>query len=178
MDEKLMTTVDFESGLAHVLDAPAERGHLEMIVVRPAEGERVRPETAVLSPEAGVEGDRWASLGAVTDTQVTLINVRVLALAAGGRERWPLVGDQLIVDLDLSEANLPAGQRLGLGEAVLEVSATPHTGCKKFTDSYGTDAARFINAPARAHLRLRGINARVVQGGTIRVGDEVQKLTH
>ncbi len=176
MDEKRTTTVDLEAGLVHVLDAPAVCGHLEMIVVRPAEGERVCPETAALSPEAGVEGDRWASLGAATDTQVTLINVRVLALAAGGRERWPLAGDQLIVDLDLSEANLPAGQRLGLGEAVLEVSATPHTGCKKFTDSYGTDAARFINAPAHAHLHLRGINARVVQGGTIRLGDEVHKL--
>ena len=176
MDEKRTTTVDLEAGLAHVLDAPAVCGHLEMIVVRPAEGERACPETAVLSPEAGVEGDRWASLGADRDTQVTLINVRMLALAAGSRERWPLAGDQLIVDLDLSEANLPAGQRLGLGEAVLTVSATPHTGCKKFTDSYGTDAARFINAPARAHLHLRGINARVVQGSTVRVRDEIQKL--
>ena len=103
-------------------------------------------------------------------------NARAAALIAGDRERWPLAGDQLIVDLDLSSENLPAGTRLAVGTAVIEVTDEPHTGCKKYSSRFGLDALMFANSPEGRELNLRGINTRVVQSGTVRVGDAVHKL--
>jgi MOSC domain-containing protein YiiM len=108
--------------------------------------------------------------------QVTVMNVRAVALVAGERERWPLAGDQLYVDLDLSLENLPAGSRLAVGDAVLEVTSDPHTGCAKFSARFGSDALRFVNSPDGRALRLRGLNARVVEPGTVRPGDAVRRL--
>ena len=104
------------------------------------------------------------------------MNSRVLEALAGPIDRWPLAGDQLYADLDLSEANLPAGTRLAVGESVIEVTAKPHLGCAKFTRRFGLDAKRWVNSEAGMKLRLRGVNARVVQPGVIRVGDRVEKL--
>ena len=104
------------------------------------------------------------------------MNARTVALVAGDRERWPLAGDQLYVDLDLSPENLPPGARLEVGTAVVEISDVPHTGCAKFTERFGSAAIRFVNGSSgRAH-RLRGVNARVVQNGVVRPGDPIRKL--
>ena len=81
------------------------------------------------------------------DAQLTLMNARVVALVAGERERWPLAGDQLYVDLDLSADNLPPGTRLAVGSAVIEVTPEPHTGCAKFSARFGSEALRFVNSP-------------------------------
>ncbi len=97
-------------------------------------------------------------------------------MLAGPVHRWPLAGDQLYVDFDLSEDNLPAGTRLAVGEALIEVTAIPHTGCAKFIDRYGLAAQRWVNSQTGRRLRLRGINTRVVKPGTIRVGDRVKKV--
>ena len=110
-----------------------------------------------------------------TYSQINLMNSRAIALVAGERERWPLAGDQLYVDFDISQDNLPPGSRLAIGEAVIEVSAQPHTGCQKFSQRFGVDALRFVNSEAGRKLRLRGLNARVVVPGTIRPGDPVRK---
>jgi MOSC domain-containing protein YiiM len=109
--------------------------------------------------------------------QLNLINARALALIAQDEERWQLAGDQLIVDLDLSKENLPPGTQLALGTAIIEVTAQPHTGCNKFAARFGVDAAKWVNSPAGKELQLRGINARVVQPGKIRVGDAVTKIS-
>ena len=68
------------------------------------------------------------------------------------------------------------GTRLALGSAVIEVTAQPHTGCKKFVARFGLEAMKFVNTEMGRQLRLRGINAKVVREGLIRVGQVAQKL--
>jgi hypothetical protein len=171
----------YDARLADVAAAPDDLGRLELIVRRPAEGERELLDEGRLDPGLGLVGDRWAArvpdaTPVYLSAQLTVISTRVLAAIEPDRERWPLAGDQLLVDLDLSEANLPPGSRLAIGSAVIEVSETPHTGCAKFSARFGSDALRWVNSPVgRAH-RMRGLNARIVEAGTVRVGDSVRKV--
>jgi MOSC domain-containing protein YiiM len=174
---------ELEAGLAHILASPREQGVLEAIVIRPATDARQSLPQGELSPEQGLHGDRWAKGGAARpdgrpdpDMQLTLMNARTIALIAQDKTHWPLAGDNLYVDLDLSEDHLPPGTRLAVGSAVLEVSAAPHTGCNKFAARFGLEATRFVNSREGKRLHLRGINARVVEAGTVTVGDLVRKL--
>jgi hypothetical protein len=179
-----LTTEELEAGMVHVRLSPKDEGVLELIVRRPRVGEREVLEEGVLDLSEGLVGDSWKERGSSRtpdgsphpDMQLNVMNSRVLALVAQGRERWRLAGDQLIIDLDLSDENLPAGTRLSLGSAVIEVTPQPHTGCPKFVARFGPDAMRFVNSPAGRRLRLRGLNARVVRPGRIRVGDVVRKI--
>lgn len=178
------TTAELQAGLDGVRSAPADNGTIELIVRRPALGEREILEEAELSAQHGLVGDTWRERGsrhtpdgsAEAARQLTLMSVRALALVCDDRDRWPLAGDQLLVDLDISAANLPAGTRLQLGQAMVSISEERHTGCAKFRDRYGADAARFVTSPDGQALRLRGLNARVVQDGRIRAGDRITKL--
>lgn len=173
-----------EAGLDEIRRAPKDDGTLEMIVRRPEIGAReVLPE-AQLDSRAGLIGDNWAARGSRSTPdgradpamQLNVMNARVVALLAQSRERWALAGDQLFLDLDLSVENLPPGTRLGIGEAVIEVTPVPHTGCAKFTERFGLAAMKFVNSPLGRELRMRGLNAKVVRPGTIRAGDPVRKL--
>jgi MOSC domain-containing protein YiiM len=110
------------------------------------------------------------------DVQVTLMNARTIALIAQDETRWPLAGNNLYVDLDLSAENLPPGTRLAIGTAVVEITAVPHNGCKKFAARFGLEATRFVNSKVGKRLHLRGIYARIARPGTIAVGDLVRKL--
>lgn len=175
---------DLEAGLDDIRRSPEDGGTVELIVRRPAESEREVLEEGTLDLAEGLLGDTWRARGSRRtgdgspnrDTQLTLINARLIALVARERERWPLAGDQLYVDLDLSADNLPPGTRLALGAVVIEVSAVPHTGCAKFSQRFGSEALRFVNSPVGRSLHLRGINARVVEPGVVRRGDAVRKL--
>ncbi len=172
------------AGLDLIRDSPSELGRLELIVQRPAEDERVVLEVGELNTEEGLAGDSWNRRGSRRtddggphpDMQLNLMNVRTLALLAQDPGRMQLAGDQLIVDLDLSHANLPAWTKLSIGDAVIEVTDQPHTGCVKFSQRFGADARRFVNSEVGRDLNLRGINARVVTPGTIRRGDPVAKM--
>ena len=170
------TTEELLAGLDHVRAAPPDRGTVELIVRRPAVDEREVVEEGELDLVVGLVGDHW-HLGAspINDAQLTLMNARATELIARARERWPLAGDQLYVDLDLSVDNLPAGSRLAVGEAVIEITAVPHTGCAKFSARFGTDALKFVNKSPGRELRLRGANARVVTPGPVRAGDTIAK---
>jgi MOSC domain-containing protein YiiM len=176
------TAAELEAGLDEIQRSPASEGTVELIVRRPAEGEREVLEEAVLDLDEGLVGDRWWAKAQASeesgnqDTQITVMNARVIALIARERERWPLAGDQLYVDFDLRPENLPAGTRLALGSAVIEVTDEPHTGCAKFSGRFGSDAIRFVNSPAGRARRLRGMNTRVIEPGRVRSGDTIRKV--
>jgi hypothetical protein len=175
---------DLEAGLVDVRRSPRERGTVELLVRRPAPGEREVLAVATLDPVDGLLGDGWSVRpcrlsddgGPHPQMQLTLMNARVAALVAGPVDRWPLAGDQMFVDFDLSVDALPLGARLAVGTAVVEVTAPPHRGCAKFAARFGPAALRFVNSPVGAALRLRGVNTRVVEGGVVRPGDRVERV--
>ena len=175
---------ELEAGLDDIARSPKDGGVVEMIVRRPQVGEREIIEEGQLDLTEGLVGDSWKRRASKRtadgkphpEMQLNLMNSRVVALVSQDKSRWHLAGDQLFVDLDLSDANLPPGTRLAIGSAVIEVTAEPHTGCSKFVERFGIDAMTFVNSRERRDLRLRGINARVVSPGVLRVGDRVSKL--
>jgi MOSC domain-containing protein YiiM len=167
------------AGLDRIRDSPRDGGRLVLIVSRPSVGVRDLPTEAVLDQVAGLVGDNWLARGSTStpdgsadpQRQVTVMNARVAELVADGTDRMPLAGDQLYLDLDLSLDNLPAGSLLAVSQAVLQVSEVPHLGCAKFVERFGAEAMRFVNSRVGRQLRLRGMNARVVVPGTVRLGD-------
>jgi MOSC domain-containing protein YiiM len=173
-----------EESLDHIREAPADGGTVELIARRPAIDEREVLSEARLDVNEGLEGDTWRARGSSRtedgspnlEAQVTLMNSRTAAAIAGERERWPLAGDQIYVDLDLSLTNLPPGSRVQIGSAVIEFSEAPHTGCAKFSARFGVDALRFVNSPTGRELRLRGANCRVIVSGAVHPGDAIRKL--
>lgn len=183
-DAKHLTMEELEAGLDFIRQSPKDGGVLELIVRRPQVDERERLATGQLDLVSGLEGDNWKIRGssatpdgsALPDAQLTLMNSRIISLIAGDKERWPQAGDQLYVDFDLSEGNIPPGTRLAIGEAMIEVSTKPHTGCEKFISRFGLDAQKFVNSPVGKQLHLRGINTKVIRAGKIRVGDAIRKV--
>lgn len=178
---KHLSTEEIEVGLGCVLDSSKDDGVLEMIVRRPAVNQREVIPSGVLDIEKGLVGDNWLTRGSSrTDNglghpemQLNLMNYRFAELIAGSRERVPLAGDQLFVDLDLSRENLPIGSRLSIGTAVIELTAIPHLGCKKFVDRFGLDAMKFANSDFGRSHNLRGVNAKVIESGAITTGDVI-----
>jgi hypothetical protein len=181
---KHLTMQELEAALDHLREAPKDEGVLHLIVCRPDVDQRQVLDVAELDPFKGMIGDNWIVRGssktpdgsAHPEMQINIMNSRVTALVAQEKERWPLAGDQLYIDMDLSKENLPAGARILVGSAVLEVSPLPHTGCHKFVSRFGVDAMKFVNSAVGKELCLRGINAKVVQAGVVKVGEVAKKL--
>ncbi len=180
-----LSTEELEQGLDHILQSPKDDGTLELIVRRPEVDGREVVAEARLDTDDGLVGDNWRTRGsrhmpegeADPDMQLNIMNSRVVALVADDPDRRDLAGDQLYLDLDLSGDNLPPGTRLAIGDAVIEVTEPPHTGCKKFASRFGTDAMVFVNSGLGKKQNFRGINARVIQSGDVKVGDVAKKLT-
>ena len=181
---KHATMAELEAGLENIRRSPKDAGVLALIVRRPQVEAREVMEVGDLDLAEGLVGDNWKTRGssqtadgsAHPDMQLNIMNARVIALLAPKKARWALAGDQLYMDLDLSAENVPPGTRLSLGEAVIEVTDQPHTGCKKFAARFGLDALKFISSPVGKQLQLRGINAKVIRAGAIRIGDTVKKV--
>jgi hypothetical protein len=176
-------TEELEQGLDTILQSPQDEGALGLIVRRPDVDQRESLVTGHLDVSEGLVGDNWRKRGnrhmpdgaADPDMQLNIMNTRVIALVADDPDRRELAGDQLYLDMDLSGENLPPGTRLAIGEAIIEVTEPPHTGCKKFASRFGRDATVFVNTGLGKTLNLRGINAKVVQSGDIEVGDIARK---
>ena len=179
-----LTMSELEAGLDRIRQSPADGGVLELIVCRPSVGERNVLGEGHLDLIEGLAGDNWRARGsrqtadgsAHPEMQLNVMNARAAALVAQRKDRWALAGDQLYLDFDLSEANVPPGTRLAIGAAEIEVTAQPHTGCRKFVERFGLDAMKLVNSPVGKALHLRGINTKVVRPGAIRVGDVVRKV--
>lgn len=170
-------STDLDEALEHIRRSPADAGTLDLIVRRPSVGTREVVEVAELDTVVGLVGDSWATRERVDpDAQLNIMNARMAALLAPDEHGRALAGDQLYLDIDFTMANLPAGTRLQVGEAVIEITAKPHTGCKKFAARFGAEMTRFVNTGEGKRLRLRGVCAKVVRGGPIRRGDAVTKL--
>jgi hypothetical protein len=184
MNEMHILADQLFAGLENIKASPKSATIVDVIARRPAVGARELPEMAELHEVFGLIGDTWSKRGSSRtpdggphpDMQLTIMNSRAIALIAETKDRWALAGDQLYMDLDLSVTNLPPGSRLKIGEAIVEITAQPHLGCAKFKARFGADAVAFVNSPIGRELRLRGVNARIVAAGRIRVGDRVEKL--
>jgi len=183
-EAKHLTMAELEAGLDTVRQAPKDEGVIALIVRRPQIDAREVLEVGELDLGEGLVGDSWKVRSSTRtpdgsahpDMQLNVMNARVIALVACEKDRWPLAGDQLFIDMDVSQENLPPGTRLALGSAVIEVTDQPHTGCKKFAARFGLDALKLVNSPVGRQLQLRGVNAKIAHPGVIRVGDLVKKL--
>ena len=173
---KHLTTAEIEAGMEAVCRSPKDNGVLNLICRRPHENEREVLETGELDIERGLIGDDWRKRNENVETQLTIMNSRIADLLAQDAERRKLAGDQLFIDLNLSDENLPHGTRLVIGSAIIEITPQPHNGCKKFVERFGLDAMKFVNSPIGKQFHLRGIYAKVVQSGTIQKGDLVRKV--
>src|SRR5262249_34556225 len=129
-----------------------------------------------LTPDGGVERDRWSLReNPSPEAQITVMRADVAGVFAGGQP-LSLFGDNLLVELDLSSANLPAGTRLRVGTVLCEVTPKPHTGCGKFSARFGEDARAITAAPDFQDWRLRGLYIRVLEPGEVGPGDPIQVL--
>ena len=175
---------ELKAGLPEILAAPKDNGEIKAVVIRPASGERQDVTSCDVSLEGGVHGDHWAKGCWKTtedgkphpDVQICIMNSRCIDLIAGDRANWPPAGDNLFIDMDLTPENLPPGQQVTVGSTTLEITDTPHKGCAAFIERYGRDACVFVNVGDGDKYKLRGIYARVVEPGTITVGDIVRKI--
>lgn len=181
---KYVALNEIETRFDWVLAAPRDVGCVESVVVRPVKNQRSSLNQVMFSPEQGVEGDNWLtdcwkklpSGESDPEVQVAIMNARMIEVLTRDKNLWPLAGDQLFVDFDLSVNNLAVGDRLQVGAALLEITAEPHRGCRKFKKRFGADALAFVNSPQGDQHRLRGVYARIVSAGEVGVGDSVSKV--
>jgi len=186
LETRQLTLAEMEASLETIRQAPKDIGVLKLISRRPNTDEREVLNEAQLDPARGLVGDNWKARGSRStpdgsanhEMQLNVMNARVIELLAQDQNRWALAGDQLYVDFDLSETNVPPGTRLAIGAAVIEITTPPHLGCKKFSARFGPDAMKFVNSEEGKQLHLRGVNAKVVTPGLVKSGDKVVRLSN
>ena len=175
--EATSTIAELEARWGRTDPSPQDNGTVELIVRRPAPNKREELPRATFTAAAGLAGDDWLRRhGDELESQITLMNSRVIQLLAGEKSGWAASGDQLFVDLDISQVNLPPGTRLQLGEVIMEISTLPHTGCTKFARRFGGHAHKWVMSDEGQLARRRGVYARVVVDGDITMGDRITRL--
>jgi len=168
---------ELEAALRALPAASRDAGRVALVVRRRADGVRETPERTRLTREDGVPGDDWSRRPPRDpEAQLAVMRREVAELIAHGQP-LTLFGDNLIVELDLSAANLPTGSRLRVGEALVEVTPKPHNGCMKFKARFGEAALRFVQAPPTRDQNLRGIYWKVVEPGEVGVGARIEVVS-
>jgi MOSC domain-containing protein YiiM len=177
-DEARHLPIDaLETRYAALAAPPTDRGRVRLLVRRRADGERELPDAVRLTVEDGLDGDGWSRRPPRDpNAQITAMRHDVAELIANGQAASTF-GDNVLVELDLSAENLPAGTRIEIGECLVEVTPEPHNGCAKFAARFGGAALRFINLKPLRSSRLRGIHWRVLRSGAVAVGDEIVVLS-
>lgn len=147
--------------------------HIYSIVYQPTPSQheesfrytRVSVENATLIANHGIEGDRKA--GKSETRQLNLLGYDwVQEMKAKGYQTEPgELGEQLIVS-GLDVFTLNKGDRLQLGETAIIEITKPRTPCEWFAAIHGVDYDSLDF--------MVGMLARVIEGGVIRVGDEVK----
>lgn len=178
-----VTAQEIERRMSWVLDSPRDNGVVQLIVVRPQTDQRTVIDRAHFSPETGVAGDNWqhdcwkklSDGHSDPDVQVAIMNARMIEVLASDPAHWPLAGDQLFVDFDLSTSNLSPGDQLKVGGAILEITAEPHRGCRKFKQRFGDHALHCVNSTQGDSHRLRGVYAKIIVAGNVETGDVISK---
>ncbi|MEF3048329.1 MOSC domain-containing protein [Pseudotabrizicola sp. L79] len=179
-----VTMAELMAALPQVLAAPKTDARIDGLCFRPAFNQRQFPDSLTLTRDQGVPGERWltAPWMKLPDgspdprIQVSILPLRVMDLVWRDREGQPHPGDTIVADLDMSEANLPAGTLLQAGTAVVRVSDAFNDACVKWKVRYGKDAKDWVKAPGHPPLRLRGVLCSVEQDGIVRLGDRLRKL--
>lgn len=128
-----------------------------------------QPESVSFTVEEGLEGDRWKA-GKDVDSQVSLTSLAVTKLVAGPKEHWHLLGNNFVVDLDLSAQTLPVGTRLQVGTGEIEITDKPHQPCDRYEARLGKSAHDWVGDEKHAKRHLRGRFARVIRGGRVSIG--------
>jgi MOSC domain-containing protein YiiM len=168
---------ELESGLRALAGYTTNSGCLALIVRRRTDGVRETPKRVWLSEKEGVPGDGWSRRPPRDPlAQLAVMRRDVAELIANGQP-LSVFGDNLFVELDISAANLPAGARLRVGHALVEVTVKPHNGCHKFRGRFGPEALRFVQATSTRDQNLRGIYWRVLEPGEAAVGDAIEVLS-
>ncbi len=178
------TLEQLELSLETIAASPSKQGTVELIISRPETGKRVVHTIGNFSKTGGLEGDNWANdcWKTLPDgksdpiVQIAITNTRLLAAICPDKSRWPLAGDQIYTELNLSKTNLPVGTRLSAGTVILEITQEPHLGCSQYAEHFGKDSLKFTLTPRGRELNLRGIYAKVIKSGSINTGDRISKI--
>ena len=153
---------------------PRDRGTVSLVTVRTDRGVHETPERIRLTRDDGVVGDRWRRDDGKRGSQVSVMMTAVAELVGDGEQPLHMAGDNLLVNLDLSEAAVAVGTRWRVGTALLEVTPELHTPCKLFSARFGADATRWVGDAGHRARRLRGLMCKVIEAGEIAVGDAIE----
>ena len=154
--------------ISELLDALPRAGRLEWIGLSPARKAPIMPVTeAVVRVGTGLDSDHHSPTGR-GNRQVTLIQFEHLPVIASLTGRDTVESELLRRNLAVSGINLLAlkDRRFRVGPVLLEGTGQCHP-CSRMEETFGPGGYNAV----RGH---GGITARVLVGGTIRIGDEVR----
>ena len=171
-----LSLAELEERLAALPAAPKDAGRVVLLQARPGSCKRQPLERARLTAAGGVPGDRWKDKeDPRPEQQLATMQAAVADLIANGQDVTTF-GDNLFLDLDLSDANLPLGSQLRCGELLLEVTPEAHNGCLKFKERFGGDALRLVSRVETREHNYRGIYLKVVEAGPLAPGDTLEVI--
>jgi hypothetical protein len=179
-----VTAQELAAALPAVLAAPRDAGVTRLFCVRPKSNHRIFPQRLTFTRATGVANDfehmqPWLTLPDGSPdprNQVSIMSWHVLDLVWRDRDRVPHPGDNIAVEMNLTEENLPVGTLLQAGTAILKVSDEPNDGCVKWKVRKGRAAYDWIIHPDHLPLRLRGLYCSVEQDGEMQLGDALRRL--